>query len=141
MFCGGLKDLPYFLKLIHENARQLLLDSPHGIEVTIEKKKTKRSNAQNAYYWIVNSEISDFLNDSGCAYGEYQIPYTKDIIHDINKKLFGVVTTTKLEVKDFCDYMTKVLSFWIEKTNGCFEVSELPQSYLIKHGFSEDYFK
>ena len=117
------------------NQAELLLNSGKKIVVEVVEKKNRRSNEQNAYYWLFNGQLADFLNDSGLSYGEYQIPYTQDIIHDINKKLFGVKTTTKMNVSDFCDYMNKLLFFWQDKTNGEFMMSELPANYLERKGY------
>lgn len=117
------------------NQAELLLNSGKKIVVEVVEKKNRRSNEQNAYYWLFNGQLADFLNDSGLSYGEYQIPYTQDIIHDINKKLFGVKTTTKMNVGDFCNYMNKLLFFWQDKTNGEFMMSELPANYLERKGY------
>lgn len=117
------------------NQAELLLNSGKKIVVEVVEKKNRRSNEQNAYYWLFNGQLADFLNDSGLSYGEYQIPYTQDIIHDINKKLFGVKTTTKMNVGDFCNYMNKLLFFWQDKTHGEFMMSELPANYLERKGY------
>lgn len=117
------------------NQAELLLNSGKKIVVEVVEKKNRRSNEQNAYYWLFNGQLAEFLNDSGLSYGEYQIPYTQDIIHDINKKLFGVKTTTKMNVGEFCDYMNKLLFFWQDKTNGEFMMSELPANYLERKGY------
>lgn len=114
---------------------------PQGkkLKIEISEFKENRSNAQNRYYFMFNTWVSDFLNDAGCTYGEYNIPYNKNIVHDINKKLFGYDTTTKMNVQEFCDYIEKIAGFWIEKTNGAFEVPELPESYLEKQGYTKEY--
>lgn len=117
------------------NQAELLLNSGKKIVVEVVEKKNRRSNEQNAYYWLFNGQLADFLNDSGLSYGEYQIPYTQDIIHDINKKLFGIKTTTKMNISEFCDYMNKLLFFWQDKTNGEFMMSELPANYLERKGY------
>lgn len=110
-----------------------------SVDVEIKEHKHKRSNEQNNYYWLFNTMLANFLNDSGCLYGEYKIPYTSQLIHDINKHLFGVETTTKMSVKEFCEYMTKLEIFWREKTNNCFEMPEPPLKYLERKGYTEDY--
>jgi hypothetical protein len=117
------------------NQAELLLNSGKKIVVEVVEKKNRRSNEQNNYYWLFNGQLADFLNDSGLSYGEYQIPYTQDIIHDINKKLFGIKTTTKMNIGEFCNYMNKLLFFWQDKTNGEFMMSELPANYLERKGY------
>lgn len=109
------------------------------LRIEISEVKDSRSSAQNRYYFLFNTWVSDCLNDAGCTYGEYNIPYTKDLIHDINKQLFGFETTRKMSVSEFCEYITKVSQFWIERTNGTLEIPELPMSYLERLGYTEDY--
>lgn len=117
------------------NQAEMMLNNGKKILVEVAEKKEKRSNEQNNYYWLFNGQLADFLNDSGLSYGEFNIPYSADIIHDINKTLFGVKTTTKLSIGDFCQYMNKLLIFWQEKTNGEFQMSELPANYLERKGY------
>ena len=112
-----------------------MLNNGKKIIVEVSEKKQKRSNEQNNYYWLFNGQLADFLNDSGLSYGEYNIPYTADIIHDIDKTIFGVKTTTKMDVGEFCEYMNKLLIFWQEKTKGEFQMSELPANYLERKGY------
>ena len=117
------------------NQAELLLNAGKMITVEVAEKKQKRSNEQNSYYWLFNGELAEFLNNSGLSYGEHQIPYTGELIHEINKKLFGVKTTTKMSVGEFCQYMNKLLLFWQERTKGEFIMSELPANYLERKGY------
>lgn len=116
-----------------------LLACEKQVLIEVSEFKPKRSNEQNAYYWLYNSELANFFNDSGLSYGEFEIPYTSEIIHDIQKKLFGVKTTTKMKTSEFCEYIRRLQSFWSEKTKGEFMMSELPESYLIRKGFDLEY--
>jgi len=114
---------------------QILLNNGKKIDVEVKEHKQKRSSEQNNYYWLFNGQLSDFLNDSGLSYGEFNLPYTSDIVHEINKKLFGVKTTTKMSISEFCQYMNKLLFFWNERTQGEFQMSELPANYLERKGY------
>jgi hypothetical protein len=114
-----------------------LLCNGKEIEVEVKEYKRKRSNQQNAYYWLCNGWVRDCLNGAGLTYGEFKLPYTADLIHEINKKIFGKETTTKMNIGEFCDYMTQVIAFWIEKTCGALEIPELPDSYLERYGYTE----
>ena len=136
MFIKDIHNLNPIFKLSYEQAKALL-DNGKQVDIEVKEHINKRSSEQNAYYWIVNGLVADCLNDAGMTYGEFKLPYNKDLIHDIHKHIFGVRTTTKLKVGEFCDYMTKIFSFWIEKTRGAFEVPELPQSYLERKGYTE----
>lgn len=117
--------------------RQALLIIRNGgaVDAEVKKHENNRTREQNAYYWLVNKQIADFLDKSGLSYGEYQIPYNKDIIHEINKKLFAVKTTTRLSIGNFCEYMHRVLQFWQERTHGNFQISELPENYFERKGY------
>lgn len=128
---------PCFRTLYH--TAELLIDNGLEVSAEVAEFKPKRTNAQNAYYFLINNEVAKFLNESGLTYGEYELPYNKDIIHAIQKKLYGVETTTKMSIKEFCDYETQVIAFWQNKTRGQWQPSELPESYLIKKGYNLEY--
>ena len=113
-----------------------LLETAKEISLEVTKVVETRSSAQNRYYFEFNSWVRDTLNKAGCTYGEYELPYTTDLVHDINKKIFGYETTRKMSVQEFCDYITRVSAFWIEKTNGNLEIPELPMAYLVKRGYA-----
>ena len=117
------------------NQAQILLENGKKLTLELTVHKQTRTKEQNAYYWLFNGELSDFLNNAGLSYGEYQIPYNKDIIHEINKKVFDVESTRKLKIGEFCEFMNKLLLWWQEKTNGEFMMSELPANYLERKGY------
>lgn len=136
MFCASIDKLDSVFKAEYDRAKILIQSSKHGIDVDVKKHIHKRSSEANAYYWLFNGELAEFLNNSGVCYGEHQIPYSAELIHEINKKLFGIKTTTKLSVGDFCSYMNRLLLFWQEKTGGEFAMSELPANYLERKGYT-----
>jgi hypothetical protein len=119
-----------------KNCGLMLLQSSKEVCLEVTKIVETRSNAQNRYYFEFNSWVRDTLNKAGCTYGEYELPYTTEIVHDINKKIFGHETTRKMSIQEFCDYITQVSAFWIEKTNGNLEIPEMPMSYLVKRGYA-----
>lgn len=121
------------------NQASMMLGAGKVVSIDIAEFKNKRSNDQNAYYWNLNTWIADCLNDAGCTYGEFEVPYTSELIHDINKKIFGLKTTTKMDIHEFCDYTTKVTQFWQERTHGEFLPKELPVQYLIRKGYDLEY--
>ena len=116
------------------NAILSLIAQNKSVDVEVKEHKHRRTIEQNNYYWLFNKELADFLNDSGCRYGEYNLPYNKDLVHMINKQVFGVETTTKMSITEFGDYITRLFVFWGERTNNCFEMSETPAAYLEKRG-------
>ena len=135
MFIASTSQLkPSFRALF--NQAEIMLANGKQLDVEVKEHKHKRTNEQNAYYFLFNGQLADFLNDSGLTYGEFKLPYTSEIIHEINKKLFGVKTTTKLSIGEFCEYMNKLLLFWSERTKGEFQMSELPANYLERKGYT-----
>lgn len=134
MYCPSIDKLKPIFDAEFERAKVLLQNSSHGIDIEVTKHKRNRTTAANNYYWLFNSELAKFLDEAGLTYGEFKIPYTSEIVHDINKKLFDVKTTTKLSVGDFCEYMNKLLLFWQQRTAGEFQMSELPANYLERKG-------
>lgn len=108
--------------------------SKHGIDVEVTEHKQRRTNEQNRFYWANVSDIVDVLNDAGVTYGEFGIPYSSEILHEINKRLFNVASTAKLSKSEFCDFMNRLQAFWIEKTNGFYAPKETVSSYLERTG-------
>lgn len=134
MYIGNKAYQNKVFRMLYDNAT-VLLDAGKAVDVTVAEHKVKRTNAQNNYYFLFNGELAKFLNESGLSYGEYKLPYTGELVHEINKSLFGVSTTTKMKKDEFCEYMTKLMSFWTEKTAGQFIMSESPYGYLEKVGY------
>lgn len=134
MFISSETQLRPSFDLLYTQAKNLLA-SGKKIIVEVAEHKKRRSSEANAYYWLFNQQLAEFFNNSGLSYGEHQIPYTAELVHEINKKLFGIKTTTKLNVGEFCQYMDKLLLFWNGKTNGQFMMSELPANWLERKGY------
>ena len=133
MYIGNKAYQNKVFRMLYDNVT-VLLDAGKAVDVTVAEHKVKRTNAQNNYYWLFNGELAKFLDEAGLSYGEYKLPYTGELVHEINKSLFGVSTTTKMKKDEFCEYMTKLMSFWTEKTAGQFIMSESPYGYLEKTG-------
>lgn len=131
-------ELKPIFRSLYDTAK-ILLDNGKEVVAEVSEFKPKRTNAQNSYYFLLNNEVANFLNDSGLTYGEFNLPYNKDIIHEIQKKVFGIETTTKMTVKEFCDYETQVIHFWQERTHGEWQPSETPEIYLIRKGYDLEY--
>lgn len=114
--------------------KALLASSKNGVDVEIKEHTTRRSTAQNAFYWANLTDVCKILNEAGCRYGKYEIPYSAELIHEINKAVIGEKSTARMSVKEFTEYMDKVFAFWIEKTGGYFVPKETTKSYLEKTG-------
>ena len=114
--------------------KALLESCKNGVDVEIKEHTTRRSTAQNAFYWANLTDVCKILNEAGCRYGKYEIPYSAELIHEINKAVIGEKSTARMSVKEFTEYMDKVFAFWIEKTGGYFVPKETTTSYLEKTG-------
>lgn len=114
-----------------------LKTAKHGMDVEISEHKQRRTTEQNRFYWSTVGDIADVLNDAGATYGEWCLPYTAEILHEINKKIFGVASTAKLSKAEFCDFIDRLQAFWIERTNGCYLPKETAYSYLERTGLIE----
>lgn len=139
MFCRSLDNLKNVMDFALKQATEILSTSKDGVDITVKKHVHERSQAQNSYYWVINGEVAKFLDDAGIRYGADNIHFNKDIVHDINKEVFGVETTRKMVREEFCEYMTKVILEWQERTNFEWAPSELPDSYLAKKGYTDNY--
>jgi hypothetical protein len=137
MFIRDKSELKPKFRALFEQAEHLI--EAGSIDVEVKKHVHKRSNAQNNYYWLICSEVAKFLDEAGLEYGE--LDYSSDIIHAINKKKTGTKTTTKLSIGEFCEYMTRIIQFWQEKTSYEWMPSELPAMYLANRGYTDDYIR
>lgn len=137
MFIRDKSELKPKFRALFEQAEHLI--DGGSIDVEVKKHVHKRSNAQNNYYWLICSEVAKFLDEAGLEYGE--LDYSSDIIHAINKKKTGTKTTTKLSIGEFCEYMTRIIQFWQEKTSFEWMPSELPAMYLANRGYTDDYIR
>ena len=86
--------------------------------------------------------FSKFLQEKGIMHKytflgkELEKHFTKDSVHtELNKPMFGIETTTKMTIGEFCDYMTKLIAEYSQMTKGAFQMSETPQNYLHRKGY------
>lgn len=56
------------------NQAEIMLENGKTLDVVVQEHKHRRSSEQNNYYWLFNGQLSDFLNDSGLSYGEFNLP-------------------------------------------------------------------
>lgn len=124
-----------FWIITDESQRQHLMNHIKAMEigkgkmVQVKDKLPTRSQLQNRFYfgWVLAS-IESQLEAGGivinCDDGR-EVPYTKEILHEIFKRKFLVVgvleakgkslelyeSTTKLNTKRFCEFVEKVQKF------------------------------
>ena len=139
MFIKDKSELKLKFRALFEQAEHLI--DGGAIDVEVKKHIHTRTKEQNNYYHLICTEIATFLDGAGLSYGEHKLPYTGDLLHEINKMIFGVKTTTKLSIGDFCDYMTRIILYWQEKTAFEWMPSELPAVYLAQRGYNENYMR
>lgn len=127
MIINSKNNLSEGFNTLYDKAKELIEYGP--IIVEIKPYVPNRGKTQNDYYFRMCKEIADFLRVSGLK------GYTKSKVHNINKFIFNVETTTDLSKDEFCDYITEVIEYWQDKTNNYWVPSDNPRSYLKKMGF------
>ena len=113
-----------------------LLNCKDGVLIEISEFKPKRTDLQNNFYWANVRDITDILrayNIKKTIMG-FKLLLTDEDVHEINKQVFNIKTTTKLSKKEFCDFMDSLFAFWIEKTKGKWQPKELTRGYLERTG-------
>ena len=138
MYCGKVEHLGKVLSAVETAARALLAKGPVTLEVSAFK--AKRTNPQNAFYWKNIEHLRQTLEDAGDVLrGDgFCLPYTKDIIHEINKTILGVDTTTNLSRREFCEYMDRFFAYWIDRTYGFWTPLETAESYFDRTNFLDE---
>lgn len=115
-------------ELIQQNAISAILELPldWSHEVVIRKAKSKRSLSQNALYWRWMKYLQDEIGE------------TKEMLHLYFKHMFlkkddlcvlgeyvpQEVTTKKLTVKEFTDYLQNIELFVMDKMGYSFPVCD-----------------
>ena len=74
----------------------MLAAAKNGVDVELSEHKHRRSTAQNAFYWSNMTDVAVVLNEAGCGYGEYRIPYTPE---RMLKTCIRMPTMTTVEIK------------------------------------------
>lgn len=112
------------LNRIYEKAL-LAINAGKELSFEISEYKDRRSMEQNSFYWTVCADIAKFFNEAGIKFKKieynkqmFDVEWNSDAIHMINKIVFGLNTTTKLNKQEFADYMDKLFNLWLEKTKG-----------------------
>lgn len=112
-----------------------------GLKVDVYVKEhqdtDKRNLAQNNFYWLNCSDLAQFFNDAGLLLDNCYL-YTAETIHDFNKQIFGVKTTTKMTVSEFSDYMNRIFEYWRNKTRNFWHEKESINGYLERTGLLKE---
>lgn len=124
------------LLLIKAEMYAKLANCPDGVLIEITEFKPKRTSLQNNFYWANVKDVTEVLRAHNVKKKllDFEILITDEDVHDINKQVFNITTTTKLSKKEFCDYMDSMFAFWIEKTRGKWQPKELTRGYLERSG-------
>ena len=106
-----------------------VLNSFEGKEITltIQKKKKRRSNAQNAYYWgvviplmaeAVKNEWGELLSYEKChEFFKMRFLFTERVNHDTGEIIKIPKSTTENTTSDQEDYHTEIRHFMFEYFN------------------------
>lgn len=142
MYIGSINTLKPTFRHLYDQAL-FIINNGGAVDVELAKHKQKRTLEQNNYYWVFCEELAKFFQQHEIMHiyevcgVKIKVPFKKETVHEnLNKPLFGVETTTKMSIGEFCEYMTKLLIYWQDKTNNEFQMSELPANYLEKKGYT-----
>lgn len=120
--------IPIHTEGMRNNAAKILQGMPLPCEITIQPFRKRRSDAQNRLYWRWLTEIADQMevpDENGVL-----IKHSKEDWHDLCRmKWLGVKvitlggkeyprpseSTTKLNVGEFAEYLTKIESHFLAK--------------------------
>jgi hypothetical protein len=115
-------------ELIQQNAISAILELPldWSHEVVIRKAKSKRNLAQNALYWRWMEYLQDEIGETKeMLHLYFKHKYLKrDDISVLGQQVPVEVTTTKLSVKEFTDYLQNIELFVMDKMGYSFPVCD-----------------
>jgi len=140
------------LTLTHKNYQKMLIDIKVQAETLFKlgkniltceiiPMKQKRSISQNNFYWKNLEGIANVLNEAGkrvsieILHYDFKRKFDGNDIHDINKKVFGIETTSKMNKKQFSEYFTEMSVLWQEETKGNWTQLESANSYFDRVEF------
>lgn len=141
MRIDNMQSLDASFRSLYRTAK-LMLENGKMVLAEVTEFKPRRTKAQNDYYWVFCEELAKFLQEKGIMHKytflgkELEKHFTKDSVHtELNKPMFGLETTTKLSIGEFCDYMNKLIAEYTQMTKGAFQMSETPENYLHRKGY------
>ncbi len=109
------------LEIYAQNVYKRFLEKLEGkqVVVAIKKKESQRSPQQNRYYWfalgILEKETGNDKDDLHEYFKELLLSMRKDVIFSEVKQSFIVVpSTARLTVREFKDYLDKVIRWCAE---------------------------
>lgn len=114
---------PIHTQGMKETAIKVLSKMPLPCEITIQPFRTARSQAQNRLYWKWISEIAGQMEVDGKKYDKEEwhhlcgMKFNGVKTIQIGCKEFPVpaISTKKLKVGEFAEYLTKIESHFLEK--------------------------
>ena len=114
--------------LIQQNAISAILELPldWSHEVVIRKVKSKRGRVQNDLYWVWMTYLQDEIGETKenlHFYFKHRF-LKKDDLCVLGEYVPVEITTTKLTVKEFADYLTSIELFVIDKMGYSFPVND-----------------
>jgi hypothetical protein len=114
--------------LIQQNAISAILELPldWSHEVVIRKAKSKRSISANNLYWVWLTYLQDEIGETKeMLHLYFKHKYLKrDDISVLGQQVPVEVTTTKLSVKEFTDYLRNIELFVMDKMGYSFPVCD-----------------
>lgn len=103
----------------------------NGIDIEIKPHKRQRSNEQNRFLMVIMQHIVKFYHETGfMPEGCKKWMMRTDIQKEYWKDRFGIEHTSKLNTKEFSEFIDGIQRELIEETNGEWEIIETDSAYL-----------
>ena len=108
MIISNIDSLNQSFRALHTQAK-IMLENGKVVEVVVSEFKPKRTNAQNDFLWVLYKHLVDFYDNTGFVIDELKVRFvTREFFHEYLKARFDVVSTKKLNRKEFCEYVDKI---------------------------------
>lgn len=110
-----------------------LLKAGKVVEAVVKQKVNRRSTLQNSFLHLMFEKMSRFCQETG--YNPYDVKYiSAELIKEFSKAFYGIKNTSKLNTKEFGEFVDKVQLQWVEDTCGEYEIL-IPNFDAEKKGY------
>ena len=97
-------NLPFLIEKLHGYGDEIV-----EFEITVRRRKSKRSLEQNARLWALYKNIGDFIGVSDDDMHEYMGNKFLKVVKTINgEDVMRIESTTKLNTEKMAEYQTKI---------------------------------
>lgn len=119
-FTGYTKDGQVFFRNQKNISSEIINSGWKEFDITVEKKKKKRSQYQNAYYWgvvvaLIRERFIQLGHDVSIeethSYLKQEFNYKESVNEDTGDIRRFPMSSTELTTSQFCDYIARIQKF------------------------------